>query len=244
MRLKDKVALVTGGASGIGLAAARRFEAEGAKVVAGDIKLDGLAHSATLLPFRLDVTDEQNWIAAVAAAESEFGRLDILVNNAGIGVPGPIVDVSLADWRKVMAVNLDGVFLGIKHTVPAMRRSGGGSIINISSMLGHVAVPNAAAYCASKGGVALLTKAAALEMAADGGKIRVNSIHPGYIETPLLQGRLDAEPARRARITGQTPIGHLGRVEDIASAVLYLASDEAAFVTGTGLVVDGGYTAQ
>jgi NAD(P)-dependent dehydrogenase (short-subunit alcohol dehydrogenase family) len=244
MRLQGKVALVTGGASGIGLATVRRFEAEGARVVAADLKLDGLERTPTLLPLLLDVADEQDWIAAVAAAEAEFGRLDILVNNAGIGVPGAIVDLSLSDWRKVMAVNLDGVFLGIKHAVPAMKRAGGGSIVNISSMLGHVAVANASAYCASKGGVALLTRAAALEMAADGGKVRVNSVHPGYIETPLLQASLAREPARRDRITGQTPIGHLGRVEDVASAILYLASDEAAFVTGTGLVIDGGYTAQ
>ncbi|MER2535604.1 MAG: glucose 1-dehydrogenase [Rhizobiaceae bacterium] len=244
MRLNGKVALVTGGASGIGLAAVRRFEAEGASVVAADIRPDGPARTPTLLPVTLDVADEQGWISAVAAAEAEFGRLDILVNNAGIGVPGPIVDLSLADWRRVMAVNLDGVFLGIKYAVPAMRRAGGGAIVNVSSMLGHVAVAGAAAYCASKGGVALLTKAAALELAADGGNIRVNSVHPGYVETPLLQGSLDRNPARREKITAQTPIGHLGRVDDVASAILYLASDEAAFVTGAGLVVDGGYTAQ
>jgi 3(or 17)beta-hydroxysteroid dehydrogenase len=244
MRLQGKVALVTGGASGIGLATARRFAAEGAQVVATDIDVSGLTPSERLAPLKHDVADEDGWREAVRAAEARFGRLDILVNNAGIGVPGPIVDLSLADWRKVMAVNLDGVFLGIKHAVPAIRRAGGGSIINISSMLGHVATVNAAPYCASKGGVALLTKAAALEMAAEGGTIRVNSIHPGYIETPLLQSRLDADPARRARITAQTPIGHLGRTEDVASTAVFLASDESAFMTGSALVIDGGYTAQ
>nr|WP_256515660.1 glucose 1-dehydrogenase [Alsobacter ponti] len=242
--MQGKVALVTGAASGIGLATTRRFVAEGARVIAADLNVDGLETSGSLRPFRLDVAQEDQWVAAIAAALDAFGRLDILVNNAGIGAPGPIVELSLADWRKVMAVNLDGVFLGIKHAVPAMERSGGGSIVNIASMLGHVATVNASAYCASKGGVALLTKAAALEMAAAGGRIRVNSVHPGFIETPMLGDRLRADPARRALITGQTPVGRLGTVEEVAAAVLYLASDEAGFTTGSALVVDGGYTAQ
>jgi NAD(P)-dependent dehydrogenase (short-subunit alcohol dehydrogenase family) len=244
VRLKGKVALVTGAASGIGLATARRFVEEGARVLATDLKVDDLEASECLSPFLLDVAQEEHWVAAIAAVLETFGRLDILVNNAGIGTPGPLVELSLANWRKVMAVNLDGVFLGIKHTVPAMERSGGGSIVNIASMLGHVATVNASAYCASKGGVSLLTKAAALEMAAAGSRIRVNSVHPGFIETPLLGSRLDADPERRALITGRTPLGRLGTAEDVAAAVLYLASDEAAFTTGSALVLDGGYTAQ
>lgn len=244
MRLNGKVALVTGAASGIGLATTRRFIDEGARVLASDLKVDGLEASECLRPFRLDVAQEEQWVAAIDTALGAFGRLDILVNNAGIGTPGPLVELSLADWRKVMAVNLDGVFLGIKHAVPAMERTGGGSIVNIASMLGHVATVNASAYCASKGGVSLLTKAAALEMAAAGGRIRVNSVHPGFIETPLLGSRLDADPERRALITGRTPLGRLGTAEDVAAAVLYLASDEAAFTTGSALVLDGGYTAQ
>lgn len=244
MRLAGKVALITGAASGIGLATASRFVAEGARVVAADIAPSGKEASYTLHPTILDVADEASWQAAIRYCEEQFGRLDILVNNAGIGTPGPILDLELANWRRVMAVNLDGVFLGIKHAVPAMKRAGGGSIVNVSSMLGHVATVNASAYCASKGGVTLLTKAAALEMGADGGLIRVNSVHPGYIETPLLKVGLDANPARRQVITGETPIGHLGRDEDVAAAILYLASDDAAFTTGSALVVDGGYTAR
>ena len=242
MRLDGKVALITGAGSGIGLATAERFMAEGARVVAADIAPGGPAGSATLLPLALDVTSEADWRGGITATEERFCRLDILINNAGIGIPKALVELSLEEWRKVLAVNLDGAFLGIKHAIPAMRRSGGGAIVNVSSMLGLVAATNASAYCASKGGLTLLTKAAALETAAD--RIRVNSVHPGYVETPLLQSRFNADPGRRSNLVGQTPAGRLGGAEEIAAAIVYLASDEAAFVTGTGLVIDGGYTAR
>lgn len=243
-RLAGKTALITGAASGIGRATALRFMAEGANVVAADIAEDGGRAADNFLPLRLDVTNEDEWRAAIAAAEKRFGRLDILVNNAGMGVPKPIVELGLDEWRRVTAVNLDGVFLGIKHAVPAMRRAGGGAIVNVSSMLAHVATLNASAYCAAKAAVALLTKAAALEMAAAGDAIRVNSIHPGYVETPLLQSRLDADPARREALVGLTPAGRLGTPEEIAAAIVYLASDESRFMTGSGLTIDGGYTAR
>ena len=244
MRLRGKIAIVTGAASGIGLATAKRFIAEGALVLATDVNISELEESEALVAHVHDVTQEQSWSETVKRADSEFGKLDILVNNAGIGAAGAIVDLSFEDWRRVLAVNLDGVFLGIKYAVPVMARTGGGSIVNVSSMYGHVATVNASAYCASKGGVALLTKSAALEMAAARNNVRVNSVHPGYIETPLLQRSLEANPGKRELLTSQTPIGHLGSVEDVASAILYLASDEAAFTTGSGLVLDGGYTAQ
>jgi NAD(P)-dependent dehydrogenase (short-subunit alcohol dehydrogenase family) len=243
-RLAGKTALITGAASGIGRATAVRFMAEGASVVAADIAEESGREAGNFLPMRLDVTNEEEWRAAIAATEKRFGRLDILVNNAGTGVPKPIVDLGLDEWRRVTAVNLDGVFLGIKHAVPAMRRAGGGAVVNVSSMLAHVATLNASAYCAAKAGVALLTKAAALEMAAAGDAIRVNSIHPGYVETPLLQSRLDADPAKREALVGLTPAGRLGTPEEIAAAILYLASDEARFMTGSNLTIDGGYTAR
>jgi NAD(P)-dependent dehydrogenase (short-subunit alcohol dehydrogenase family) len=159
-----------------------------------------------------------------------------------MGISKPLVDLTLEDWRRVTAVNLDGVFLGVKHAARVMAHAGGGAIVNVSSMLAFVGTPNAAAYCAAKAGVANLTRAAALELAASG--IRVTSVHPGYVETPLLQSRLDAAPDRRATLERLTPAGRLAAPEEIASAILYLASDEARFMTGTGLLIDGGYTAQ
>ena len=194
---------------------------------------------------RHDVTSEAGWQAVVAAAVEAFGRIDVAVNNAGIsGGAFSLMESSLEDWRRIMAVNLDGVFLGMRQIGPAMARHGGGSIINLSSIMGKVGSPRTAAYCASKGGVTLLTKAAALEWAEL--KIRVNSVHPGYIETPLLGAALARsgnDNALRDRMIGMHPLGRFGLAEEIAQAVLFLASDESSFMTGAELVVDGGYTA-
>ena len=253
-RLQDKVALVTGGASGIGAATAERFAAEGARVVASDIDevggeavaeaIRGAGGAAEFLAH--DTTDEAAWRAVIDRIVAAHGRLDVLVNSAGIGIAKPILETSLADWRATMSVNLDGVFLGTRIAIEAMSRTGGGSIINLSSAYGMVGGPNVSAYAASKGGVRLLSKAAAVECARAKLGIRVNSVHPGFIETPMVQAGLERSGApeeRRRHIEGLHPVGHLGEPADIANAILYLASDEAKFVTGTELVVDGGLTA-
>ncbi len=252
-RLAGKVALVTGAASGIGAAAARRLAQDGAAVLltdrdpAGENVAASLAAGGTSVAFcGHDVTAEGDWVTAVGRAVAEFGRLDILVNNAGVaGGNHTLLDHSLEAWRQIMAVNLDGVFLGLRHAGPEMAAGGGGSVINISSILGKVGMAGAAAYCASKGGVTLLTKAAALEWAPLG--IRVNSIHPGFIDTPLvsnaLAGRDDGNEMRVALMAAH-PVGRFGLPREIGDAIAFLASDEASFITGAELVVDGGYTAQ
>lgn len=247
-RVDGKVALITGAASGIGRASAVRLVKEGARVVAADVNEKGLeetcrAAGRNCLPQRLDVAQEKDWVEAIARTKKDFGRLDVLGNIAGVARVSPIAAMSLDDWRFVLGVNLDGVFLGIKHAFPAMAAGGGGSIVNISSVYGMVANAMVGAYCASKGGVRLLTKSAAIEGAAL--KVRVNSIHPGFIETPMIRGDLDdkAMEERRSRMLKEHPIGFLGEPEDIANMVLYLASDEARFVTGAEFVVDGGFTA-
>jgi NAD(P)-dependent dehydrogenase (short-subunit alcohol dehydrogenase family) len=200
--------------------------------------------AANLLSLPLDVSVEERWVAAIAAAESRLGRIDIVVNNAGYGIRATIAEMTMAQWREVTGVCLDGTFLRIKHALPALRRTGGGAIVNISSMLGHVGIETGGAYCAAKAGVALLTKVAALEFAAAGDGIRVNSVHPGYIDTPLVRRRITERPEVEARMTSTTPSGRLGKPEEVAAAILYLASPEADFVNGTGLVIDGAYTAQ
>ncbi|MCW5747571.1 MAG: glucose 1-dehydrogenase [Alphaproteobacteria bacterium] len=255
-RVAGKVALVSGAASGLGKATAERLAQEGAAVVIADIRAepaqavaDGIRRAGgRAAACKLDVTQDEDWQAAVADAERAFGKLDIVVNNAGIADGGWIHKISLEDWRRVMAVNLDGVFLGVKHGAEAMKRCGGGSIVNISSVAGLVGIAEgSSAYCASKGGVTLLTRAAALELALLKTNIRVNSVHPGFMQTPMLEGIIglsrDPDAARAAMVKGE-PIGRLGEARDIANAVLYLASDEAAFVTGTQLVVDGGFYAK
>ena len=246
-RVRGKVALVTGGASGLGEAIARRLAAEGATVVVADI-VEPAEHHAGFM--RLDVTDEAQWVAAMARLAAEHGRLNIAVNCAGTNVARSFPsDTTLADWRRVMSVNLDGVFLGTKHSLAAMRASNpvNGSIINISSMYGLVAAPDIAAYCASKGGVHLYSKSVALSCAEQGLKVRVNSVHPGFIDTPLLRKAMarfgDLALAQRTYDALQ-PMGHIGEPEDVAWGVLYLASDESKFVTGSELVIDGGYTAR
>ncbi|WP_353218236.1 glucose 1-dehydrogenase [Sandarakinorhabdus sp.] len=251
--LTGKVALVTGAASGLGKAAASALAKAGAAVLLTDCDLAGEEAAAGLVAaglkasFRLhDVTSEADWAAAVAHAVDDFGRLDILVNNAGIsGGRHALMEHSLEAWRHTLSINLDGVFLGLRHAGPPIAAAGGGSIINVSSILGKVGMAGAAAYCASKGGVTLLTKAAALEWAPL--QIRVNSIHPGFVETPLVANALaasdDGNALRDALITAH-PLGRMGLPAEIAAAILFLASDAASFMTGAELVVDGGYTAQ
>ena len=249
MRLPGKVALISGGARGMGAAEATLFAQEGAKVIIGDIlEPEGRAVAASIpdgaaMFVPLDVTSETHWRQAVAAAENRYGRLDILVNNAGISAPGAsIEDTAAADWDTLMAVNAKGVFLGAKHAIPAMRRAGGGSIINISSQLGLVAMAESSPqYIASKGAVRLLTKSTALQYAAD--RIRANSVHPGPIVTPMTAGRR-ADPATQARMLSRIPLGRYGEAMEVAYGVLYLASDESSFVTGSELVIDGGWVAQ
>jgi NAD(P)-dependent dehydrogenase (short-subunit alcohol dehydrogenase family) len=255
-RVEGKVALVTGAASGLGKATAERLSEEGAAVVVGDIQVDAARQAVATIAaaggraevLKLDVTSEADWIAAVAATERTFGKLDVLVNNAGTADGTWIHKLSLERWRQIHAINLDGVFLGIKHGAEAMKRAGGGSIVNISSVAGLLGIAEAAAaYCSSKGGVTLLTKAAALEFALLKTNIRVNSVHPGYMDTPMLQGVIAAyrEPEEaRQRLTASEPLGRLGEPRVIANAVLYLASEESKFVTGAQMVVDGGYAAR
>ena len=250
MRLDGKVALISGGARGMGATEAGLFAREGSKVVLGDVldeqgraveaEIRGLGGDATYA--HLDVTDAGDWRAAVETAVSAYGKLDILVNNAGILIRGALEDTSEEDWDRIMAINAKGVFLGTKHAIPAMRRAGGGSIINISSEAGLVGNPyGVSAYGATKGAVRLFSKMTAIEYAKD--KIRCNSVHPGPTETPMMQGMLEASAAREAMVR-RIPAGRLGRPEDIAYGVLYLASDESSFVTGAELVIDGGITAQ
>jgi NAD(P)-dependent dehydrogenase (short-subunit alcohol dehydrogenase family) len=256
-RIDGKVALVTGAASGIGAACAQALAREGAGVALGDVqeakgaalaeKIGAGGGKAVFL--RHDVTSEEDWIEIVAEVERAFGRLDILVNNAGIAIgAASITAMSLADWRRQQAVNVEGVFLGLKHALPAMRRAGnGGSIVNMSSVAGLKGSPTLAAYSATKGAVRLLTKSVALECAAAKDGVRVNSVHPGIIETPIWesiagmgQGGANAPPDLDALSAMAVPMGVKGLPEDIANAVLWLASDEARYVTGAEIVVDGG----
>jgi 3(or 17)beta-hydroxysteroid dehydrogenase len=265
-RVLDKVAFITGGAAGIGRAAALALAKEGAHVVVADIDLTGAEAVARdirsagrrALALQHDAGDELGWKTTIDATMKEFGHLDILVNNAGIGPTKSLLETSLADWHAVLRINLDGVFLGTRAAVEAMRplpsrpRRSPGSIINLSSILGLVGFSEAAAYSASKGGVRLFSKSVALECAAKGWDVRVNSIHPGFIATPLVaatiknfaaQAGTDEETQRKA-IADLHPLGRLGLAEEIAAAIVYLASDESAFVTGAELAIDGGYTAR
>ncbi|WP_337189369.1 glucose 1-dehydrogenase [Phenylobacterium sp.] len=252
-RLAGKVALVTGGASGLGAESARRMAREGAAVVLTDLQADAgqavadeilaAGGRAAFLPH--EVTDEARWIEVVAWTVERFGRIDVLVNSAGVGSGGqPILEATLEGWRRITAINLDGTFLGVRHVAPLMAAAGGGSIINLSSILGKVGLPGATAYCASKGGVLMLTKAAAVELAPLG--VRVNSVHPGFIETPMVQNvfrEADNGNERRDLIISSHPLGRLGVPREIADAIVFLASDESSFMTGSEVVVDGGYTA-
>lgn len=251
-RLDGKVALVTGAASGLGAETARRLAAEGAAVLLTDREIAGEDVAAAIVgtggraAFRLhDVTSHPDWAAAVHEAVDRFGSLDVLVNNAGVsGGRHELLDHSYDAWRDILAINLDGVFLGLRHAGPIMAAQGRGSVINLSSILGKVGLPNAAAYCASKGGVLMLTKAAALEWAPLG--IRVNSVHPGFIDTPMVANAIHDAPdsnEMRVALIAAHPLGRFGVPREIADAVVFLASDESSFMTGAELVVDGGYTA-
>jgi NAD(P)-dependent dehydrogenase (short-subunit alcohol dehydrogenase family) len=249
MRLEGRIALVTGAASGIGLATAACFAAEGATVLLADRDEPKLAEAHASLPGNgheavvLDVTDEAGWIALAARIEARFGRLDVLVNNAGFGRFGSIADTSLDQWRTVIAVNLDSVFLATKHLLPLLAASGKGSIINMSSIRGIVAAPNTGSYCAAKGGVRMFTKATALECAALGNGVRANSLHPGHIATPLTAPAY-ADPEVAKHLLADVPLGRIGLADEIADAVLFLASDDSRYMTGAELVIDGGSTAQ
>lgn len=249
-RVAGKIALITGAASGLGAATARRLAAEGANVMLTDLDSVGADVAVAIgeqAAFMLhNVVSEEDWQSVVAATVARFGRIDILVNNAGVASSGlNLLTHSLDDWRHILSINLDGVFLGLRHCGPVMAKQGRGSVINLSSILGKVGMAGAAAYCASKGGVMLLTKAAALEWAPLG--IRVNSVHPGFIDTPMVAGALHAAEngnEMRDMLIAAHPMARFGIPREIADAVLFLASDESSFITGTELIVDGGYTAR
>lgn len=259
-RLSGKVVLITGGAMGIGALGAQTMAREGASVMVSDINdtvgqqaaeaIRAAGGRAAFTP--LDTTDEAQWKAAVAATLAEFGSLNVLVNNAGIEIVKTIQDTTYEDLRQISAINEHGVYLGIKHVMAAMTQAGGGSIINLSSVAGMQGFFGLTAYCMSKGGVRLLTKAAAVELARAGTGIRVNSIHPGVIQTDMGSRLFDgyanlglttSSKESEQKFIERHPLGRLGMPNDIANAFIYLASDESSFVTGTELVIDGGLCA-
>ena len=249
MRLQNKVVLITGAAVGIGAEIAKRFAAEGAQVVIGDVNvvearttsesIRRSGGSARSVP--LDVTKEESWEEALDGIRTAEGRLDVLVNNAGITKRIPITEMPLEDFEQIMAVNVRGVFLGIKHALPFMKQGGGGSTVNISSICGLVGhkLTNET-YTTSKGAVTLLTKSVAVRYARD--NIRCNSIHPGTVDTPMVQA-LFTDPEKKRERLDEVPLGRLATAQDVANAALFLASDEAGFITGAALPVDGGLTA-
>jgi NAD(P)-dependent dehydrogenase (short-subunit alcohol dehydrogenase family) len=249
MRLQGKVALITGAAHGMGETEAKMFAKEGAKVVVADVDdaegqqvVAGIAEiGGEALFVRLDVTQEADWQQAVDRTLMTFGKLDILVNNAGISGSSGVDLFDTAAWDRVMGINAKGVFLGLKYAIPAMQKAGGGSIVNISSISGFVGQDYIhMAYNASKGAVRIMTKSAAVQHAKDG--IRVNSVHPGVMP-PMRTSRVTANAEQRQRMLAQVPMGREGRREEVGYAVLFLASDEASYITGTEVVVDGGYLA-
>ena len=250
-RMEGKAALITGAASGIGRMTAHRFVDEGARVAMTDRDAARLAEAvAEIGPNAMaidhDVTSEPSWIAAVEQAVTAFGKIDAVVNCAGTGKSTNVEETTLEDWHRVMAVNADGTFLGCKHGVLAMKQTGGGAIVNLSSVAGLVGGHNFCAYNASKGAVRLLTKSVALHCARKGYNIRCNSVHPAFIMTPMVQGLIDhaRDPSSaRTKLEAQIPLGRLGEAREVADMILYLSCDESAFVTGAEFVIDGGLTA-
>ena len=254
-RMRGKVAIVTGAAMGIGRACALRLAEEGAAIVVTDLDP---AHGAAVAEeikrkggdaifAQHDVAQESAWANVMETTLARYRKLDVLVNNAGVALAKDVEHTTLDEWRRLMSINLDGVFLGTKHAIGAMKANRSGSIINLSSIEGLIGDPNLAAYNASKGGVRIFTKSSALYCAKAGYNIRVNSVHPGYIWTPMVENFLKSQgdvAEGRKLLDSLHPIGHIGEPDDIAYGVLYLASDESKFVTGTELVIDGGYTAQ
>jgi len=250
-RVAGKAALITGGASGLGRASAIMLAREGARVAIADRNAEGAAQvaaeiGASAIEIALDVTDEDQWIAAIARTAAAFGKLDVLVHSAGIGIAKNVEETSFEEWRAVHAVNLDGVFLGCKHALPVMCRHAPGSIVIISSISGIIAGHNMAAYNSSKAGVRMLAKSVALHCARQRYDIRCNSVHPAFIDTPMLDGMAASHgdvAALRRKLAAQVPLGRIGEPDDVAYGILYLASDESKFMTGAELVLDGGITA-
>lgn len=255
MRLEHKTVMVTGGASGLGAAICRQCAAEGARVAITDIDEQGAAavqkeildRGGVARCYQQDVTDEAVWQTTVARVAADLQGIDVLVNNAGIGLIGTVEDTSLADWQRTMRVNLDSVFLGTRAAIAHMKTRGGGSIVNIASIEGMIGEPLVAAYNAAKGGVRIFTKSAALHCAQQGYEIRVNSVHPGFVDTPMVRNAAASLPDPDAFLTdiiGRHPLGRLLDPIDVAHAVVYLAADESRNVTGSEMVVDAGYTAR
>jgi 3(or 17)beta-hydroxysteroid dehydrogenase len=255
MRLTNKIALITGGASGIGEAMCLRFAQEGATVIVADIaKEQGLTLAQNInqqggkaLFIKLDVSQQSQWQAAINQIIKQNGQLDILVNNAGIAIPGTVEDCTIAYWQRTQLVNSDAVFIGTQIAIKTMKAAGG-SIINVSSIEGIIGEPKAAAYNASKGAVRIFTKSAALHCAQSGYNIRVNSLHPGYVATPLIANAVASMPESDAlefqqRVLANIPMARMAQSSEIASAALFLASDDASYMTGSELIIDGGYTA-
>ena len=250
-KLDGKVALISGGVRGQGAAEAKTFTREGAKVVFGDIRDtegkkvedDIRAAGAEAVYVHLDVTNEDDWRSAVQEAVGRYGKLDILINNAGIIIPRVSIEERTAEeWDRVLAVNAKGVFLGTKHAIPAMRQAGGGSIVNISSIAGiGQTLHQEPAYAASKGAVRIFTKVTASQHAKD--KIRCNSVHPGPVDTDMLHSAMPDREVLQGRLE-RVPLGRMGAIDEIVAGVLYLASDDASYVTGSELVIDGGALAQ
>ncbi len=253
-RVENKIALITGAAQGLGAETARILAAEGASVVLTDINADGVRQAAEeinaagsdkAIAFEQDASSENGWQQTIEATRDRFVRLDILVNNAGIGSIGSVEDETLENWRHVHAVDLDSVFLGCKYGIPLMAKGDGGSIVNVSSISGIIAGHNLAAYNSAKAAVRHLSKSVALHCAHERNNIRCNSVHPAFIDTPILDGLVGGQDRKAAleKLGRQIPLGRVGQPEDVAYAVLYLASDESRFVTGSEIRIDGGISA-